>query len=82
MQHEIRLPKIDDDIAEVYVVQWLKAVGDRVSVDEPLLEVTSSKANIEIVATAEGILKTQCFSEEERVRVGDVVAVVTADEAA
>lgn len=82
MQHEIRLPKIDDDIAEVYVVQWLKAVGDRVSVDEPLLEVTSAKANIEILATAEGVLEIQCFAEEERVRVGDVVAVVTTDDPA
>lgn len=80
MRHEIRLPKIDDNIAEVFVAQWLKAVGDQVSVDEPLLEVTSDKASIEIVATAKGILETQCFAEEERVRVGDVVAVVTTDE--
>ncbi len=76
MHQEIRLPKIGDDIVEVFIVQWLKNVGDPVKVDEPILEVTSDKANIEIVATAAGVLEKQCFAEEERVRVGDVLAIV------
>ncbi len=77
MGHELRLPKIDQNITEVFVVKWLKAVGERVSLEEPILEVTSDKANIEIAATAAGILEKQCFFEEERVRVGDVFAVLS-----
>ncbi|MBK7469469.1 MAG: hypothetical protein IPI73_01410 [Betaproteobacteria bacterium] len=77
MGHELRLPKVDQNITEVFVVRWLKAVGERVSLEEPILEVTSDKANIEIVATAAGILEEQCYFEEERVRVGDVFAVLS-----
>lgn len=82
MGHELRLPKIDQNITEVFVVKWLKAVGERVLLEEPILEVTSDKANIEIAAAAAGVLEKQCFFEEERVRVGDVFAILSGENGA
>ena len=52
----IRLSDLGDDVKEVTIVDWLKNPGDPVQAGEPLLEVMTDKANIEIESPESGIL--------------------------
>ncbi|SFQ21150.1 biotin/lipoyl-containing protein [Tranquillimonas alkanivorans] len=64
------------------IVAWLKAPGDRVRADEPLLEVETDKATMEVEAGHDGWLAELRGKDGEAVPVGEVIAIVTAEEPA
>jgi pyruvate/2-oxoglutarate dehydrogenase complex dihydrolipoamide acyltransferase (E2) component len=75
----LRLPDLGATTGEAEVVVWLKAVGDAAGAHgEPVLEVQSDKANIEVVATASGILARVLVDEGQILKSGDALAVVAA----
>lgn len=74
----LRLPDLGASTGEAEVVVWLKAVGDTVTEGEPVLEVQSDKANIEVVASASGILARVLADEGQILKSGDALAVVAA----
>lgn len=67
---EVTLPKLGESIVGATVVQWLKAVGDRIKLDEPLLEVSTDKVNSEIPSPVSGILKEIIAQQDEEIAVG------------
>ncbi len=71
---EVILPKLGESIVGATVVHWLKKVGERVALDEPLVEVATDKVNSEIPSPASGILKEICAREEEEIEVGALLA--------
>ena len=75
---EIRIPQLGESVTEGVIVRWLKASGDTVEVDEPLLELETDKATMEIPAAAAGRLET-LVPQGSTVRVGSVVARIAAD---
>jgi len=58
------------------VVVWLKAVGESITAGEPVLEVQSDKANIEVAATLSGTLARVLADEGEILKPGDPLAVI------
>jgi pyruvate/2-oxoglutarate dehydrogenase complex dihydrolipoamide acyltransferase (E2) component len=74
----IRLPDLGASTGEAEVVVWLKAVGDSIAVGEPLLEVQSDKANVEVEATASGTLARVLAEEGQLLKPGDPLAVIAA----
>lgn len=74
----LRLPDLGASTGEAEVVVWLKAVGETVTAGEPVLEVQSDKANIEVVASASGILARVLADEGQILKSGDALAVVAA----
>lgn len=68
------IPKIGLVMEEVRVVRWLKSVGDAVVAGEPLLEVETEKAVVEIEAAATGRLSQILVQADSRAVVGDQVA--------
>ena len=50
MAFEFRLPDIGEGVAEGEIVRWFVAEGDTVTLDEPMVEVLTDKANVEIPA--------------------------------
>ncbi|MGO2664460.1 biotin/lipoyl-containing protein, partial [Mycetocola reblochoni] len=48
MSESVNLPALGESVTEGTVTRWLKNVGDRVEVDEPLLEVSTDKVDTEI----------------------------------
>jgi pyruvate dehydrogenase E2 component (dihydrolipoamide acetyltransferase) len=68
------IPKIGLVMEEVKVVRWLKNVGDNVIAGEPLLEVETEKAVVEIEAAATGLLSRILVQVDSRAVVGDQVA--------
>jgi 2-oxoglutarate dehydrogenase E2 component (dihydrolipoamide succinyltransferase) len=71
---EITLPKLGESIVGATVVQWLKKEGEKVAVDEPLLEVSTDKVNSEIPSPVAGILREICVSEAQEIEVGALLA--------
>ena len=76
------IPKVGLVMEEVKVVRWLKGVGDGVVAGEPLLEVETEKAVVEIEAAATGRLSQILVQVESRAAVGDQVAWIETAEAA
>ena len=70
---EVRLPPIGEGIAEGEVIQWLVEPGQTISVDQPLLEVLTDKASVEIPSPLSGVVSERCCAEGDLVPVGSVV---------
>jgi 2-oxoglutarate dehydrogenase E2 component (dihydrolipoamide succinyltransferase) len=75
---EVTLPALGESVTEGTVTSWLKAVGDEVAVDEPLLEVSTDKVDTEVPSPVAGTLLEIRVDEDETVEVGAVLAVVGA----
>ena len=73
MPIDVRIPTLGESVSEGVIVRWIKADGATVQIDEPLLELETDKASVEIPAVAAGVL-TIIKAEGETVQVGDVVA--------
>jgi pyruvate dehydrogenase E2 component (dihydrolipoamide acetyltransferase) len=71
---EVRLPPIGEGIAEGEIVKWLVQKGQSVTAEEPILEVLTDKAAVEIPASEAGIISELLFEEGDLVPVGSVVA--------
>ena len=75
---EVRMPALGESVTEGTVTTWLKAVGDAVDADEPLLEVSTDKVDSEVPAPVAGFLTEIRVPEDETVEVGTVVAIIFA----
>ncbi len=73
MSAELRVPALGESVTDGVITRWLKRDGDVVAVDEPLFELETDKATMEIPATAPGRLEIVA-PEGATVAVGDVVA--------
>src|SRR5450756_1161433 len=70
----VTMPALGESVTEGTVTRWLKAEGDQIAVDEPLLEVSTDKVDTEIPSPAGGVLLEILVGEDETVDVGTVVA--------
>ena len=85
MSVSVSMPQLGESVTEGTVTRWLKKEGERVEVDEPLLEVSTDKVDTEIPSPASGILRGIAVDEDETVEVGAQLAIIddgAADEAA
>ncbi|WP_040336773.1 2-oxoglutarate dehydrogenase, E2 component, dihydrolipoamide succinyltransferase [Candidatus Blastococcus massiliensis] len=74
----VTMPALGESVTEGTVTRWLKAVGDEVTVDEPLLEVSTDKVDTEIPSPVSGTLLEITVDEDETVDVGAQLAVIGA----
>ena len=73
---EIRMPKMGDGMEEGTINAWLKKEGDTINEGDPVAEVESDKANVEITTYEAGILTKIVVQVGETVAVGEVIAIV------
>ena len=76
MSVSVSMPQLGESVTEGTVTRWLKKEGERVEVDEPLLEVSTDKVDTEIPSPASGILRAIAVDEDETVAVGAQLAVI------
>ena len=76
MSTEVTLPALGESVTEGTISRWLKAVGETVEVDEPLLEVSTDKVDTEIPSPVAGTLLEIRVAEDETAAVGAVLALV------
>lgn len=76
MSESVSLPALGESVTEGTVTRWLKNVGDRVEVDEPLLEVSTDKVDTEIPSPVAGIIEAILVQEDETVEVGTALVTI------
>src|SRR4051794_34668606 len=72
----VTMPALGESVTEGTVTRWLKSVGDEITADEPLLEVSTDKVDTEIPAPVSGTLLSISVQEDETVEVGAALAVI------
>ena len=73
---ELKLPKMGESVAEASILSWLKKEGDRVTADEPLVEIATDKVNSEVPSPEDGILVSCRVNVGDTVQVGHVIAII------
>src|SRR6202043_1896675 len=71
---DVRLPRLSDSMETGKILHWLKKEGEDVKKGEPLVEIESDKANIEVEAYASGKLSKIMVAEGESAPIGAVIA--------
>ena len=73
---DIVMPQLGESVTEGTITRWFKAVGDTVTEDEPLFEVSTDKVDTEVPAPGSGVLTEIRVQEGDTVEVGTVLAVL------
>jgi 2-oxoglutarate dehydrogenase E2 component (dihydrolipoamide succinyltransferase) len=76
MSVDIIMPHMGESVVEGKVLKWLKAVGQRVGADEPLVEIGTDKINVEVPSPEAGVLLEVLAQEGDVVKVEQRIAVV------
>ncbi len=70
----VTMPQMGETVTEGTVTSWLKAAGDTVHEDEPLLEISTDKVDADVPAPADGVLDEVLVAEGETVPIGVAIA--------
>jgi len=73
MRYDVKLPDIGEGVAEGEIVRWLVKAGDAVKEDQPLVEVMTDKASVEIPSPRTGTIEAILVDEGAVVPVGTVL---------
>ncbi len=76
---DLIMPKMGESVAEATIIKWTKNEGDKVKIDETVLEIATDKVDSEIPSPFEGTLVKRLFKEGDVVQVGAVIAVISSD---
>ena len=80
MPSDIKMPQLGMNQDSATILAWLKAVGDKVAVGDPLFEVETDKASMEVEASSAGFVAAILAQEGENVPVGATIAVLADSE--
>ena len=76
MSEKITVPVLGESVTEATVSKWLKSRGEKVSADEPLVELETDKVNVEVPSPISGVLGSISVKEGETVNVGSLLGMV------
>jgi 2-oxoglutarate dehydrogenase E2 component (dihydrolipoamide succinyltransferase) len=74
MAVELKVPAVGESVTEVFIGSWLKNEGDAVDLDEPLVELETDKATVEVPASVSGKLAKVLKRQGDSAQVGEVIA--------
>jgi 2-oxoglutarate dehydrogenase E2 component (dihydrolipoamide succinyltransferase) len=78
-QVELIMPKMGESVAEATIIKWLKKEGDKIEMDEVVLEIATDKVDSEIPSPHAGFLSKILFKEGDVVQVGKAVALISSE---
>ena len=76
MSEKIIVPTLGESVTEATVSKWLKNQGEKVSADEPIVELETDKVNVEVPAPSNGILESISVKEGQTVNVGTLLGMI------
>ena len=79
-KYYLKLPKMGESIAEATLTSWLKNIGDKVDVDEPIVEIATDKVDSDVPSEYKGVLVKRNFEVDEIIKVGEVIAEIETDD--
>src|SRR5438552_2811373 len=71
---DLIMPKLGESIMEATILKWHKKPGDKVAQDETILDIATDKVDSEVPSTAEGVIESVLFNENDVVPIGTVIA--------
>lgn len=71
---DLVMPKLGESIMEATILKWHKQPGDKVKMDETILEIATDKVDSEVPSTAEGVIDQILFNVNDVVPIGTVIA--------
>ena len=77
MTNKVIMPLLGETMEEGTIVRWWKGIGDQVEKGETLVEIESDKATLETESFFSGYLRKIIHQENETVKVGEVIALMT-----
>ena len=77
--YKLKLPKMGESVAEATLTNWLKEVGDSIDIDDSVLEIATDKVDSDIPSEVKGILIEKKFKENDIIQVGQVIALIEAE---
>src|SRR5437588_7970954 len=76
MATKVVMPKLSPTMEEGQLARWLKKEGDKVSMGEPLAEIDTDKATMEMQALSNGVLRKILINEGESAPLGQPIAII------
>ena len=73
-KYYLKLPKMGESIAEATLTNWLKNVGDKVDIDESVVEIATDKVDSDVPSEYKGVLVKRNFQVDQIIKVGEVIA--------
>ena len=72
----VKLPSMGESINEATLTSWLKNVGDKIEIDESIVEVSTDKVDSDVPSEVSGILVEKKFKVNDVIKIGEVIAVI------
>ena len=79
--YELVLPKMGESVAEATIIKWVKKLGDKIDIDESVLEIATDKVDSEVPSPVSGKLLNIFFKENDVVQVGAIIAIIEIESA-
>ena len=80
-KYNLTLPKMGESVDEATIVNWLKNIGDKIDIDDFVVEVATDKVDSEVPSDVSGILIEKCFDINDVVKVGETLCVIEISDA-
>ena len=80
-KYNLTLPKMGESVDEATIVNWLKNIGDKIDIDDFVVEVATDKVDSEVPSDVSGILIEKCFEINDVVKVGETLCVIEISDA-
>jgi len=78
--HEVRLPKLGDQIVDAEITEWVAAEGDRVEERQTIAVLETEKSSYDLESEFRGILHIVIQASDERVNAGELIAIIAESE--
>ncbi len=76
MEYKVVVPPLGESVVEGTIVKWLKNEGEKVKVDEPLVEIMTDKINVEIPSGHDGVMQKHLVAPDTVVEIGQEIAIM------
>ena len=80
-EYYLKLPKMGEGVEEATITNWLKKVGDKIEIDDSIVEIATDKVDSDIVSEVSGELLNMKFNVNDVVKIGDIIATIETNEA-
>ena len=79
-KYYLKLPKMGEGVEEATITNWLKNVGDKIEIDDSIVEIATDKVDSDIVSEVSGKLLNRKFNVNDVVKIGDIIAIIETNE--
>ncbi len=76
MEYKVVVPPLGESVVEGTIVKWLKNEGDKIKIDDPIVEIMTDKINVEIPSPHNGVMKKHLVPPDTVVQIGAEIAVM------